>query len=229
MRSFGMIRYLLTPVEAAALFISTGCGTGLLASKEGKGGGTISSIVTAMVQAVLISQGALSLKLAVVISFVTLVLGLLFVPMAEAAIRRAPPEERKRHTGEVVTHDFNQTTIDEVHGQFLAVLPVCWLAHTWVVPRWLVDMGFDPMWLVLLLIAVSCAHFRFFDIAKLPPVKWAEENLDGAYGVMIDDSIAGLQAALLMLVLLVEPRTWFAIVLFGGLVYWWQKRRQRKA
>lgn len=53
------------------------------------------------------------------------------------------------------------------------------------------------IWLVLLLTppaffwqAVAVALFRFFDIVKPPPIRWAGRHLHGGFGVMIDDMLA---------------------------------------
>lgn len=44
--------------------------------------------------------------------------------------------------------------------------------------------------------------FRFFDITKLGPVGWAE-NLPGAWGIMLDDVVAGIFATLLLHLILI--------------------------
>jgi phosphatidylglycerophosphatase A len=40
--------------------------------------------------------------------------------------------------------------------------------------------------------------FRLFDILKPWPVGWADKSLGGATGIMLDDVLAGLWAALLL-------------------------------
>jgi len=40
--------------------------------------------------------------------------------------------------------------------------------------------------------------FRIFDIAKPWPVGWADKRVHGGLGIMLDDIIAGLMAALLL-------------------------------
>lgn len=64
------------------------------------------------------------------------------------------------------------------------------------------------VWLVLLLTpatlawqAVAVALFRFFDIVKPPPVRWADRELKGGLGVMIDDLIAAGYAVLILAIL----------------------------
>ncbi len=42
--------------------------------------------------------------------------------------------------------------------------------------------------------------FRLFDIAKPWPVGWADKNLHGGLGIMLDDILAGLMAALILFV-----------------------------
>ncbi|MBW7862004.1 MAG: phosphatidylglycerophosphatase A [Rhodocyclaceae bacterium] len=66
------------------------------------------------------------------------------------------------------------------------------------------------MWLVLLFTpptllwqAVAVVLFRFFDIVKPQPVRWADEHFKGGFGVMLDDLIAA-GYALLVLALLVH-------------------------
>ena len=62
------------------------------------------------------------------------------------------------------------------------------------------------LWLTLTLapltplgVALAFALFRLFDIAKPWPVRWADKNIDGASGIMLDDVLAGIWAALVLL------------------------------
>lgn len=67
--------------------------------------------------------------------------------------------------------------IDEVAGQMITYL-------------------FVPFsWFNLL---VGFGLFRLFDILKLFPANWAQDNLSSGQGVMGDDIVAGLQAGLLL-------------------------------
>ena len=43
-------------------------------------------------------------------------------------------------------------------------------------------------------IVLGFALFRFFDIVKPWPVSWADKNIQGGIGVMLDDILAGLLA-----------------------------------
>ncbi|WP_068636254.1 phosphatidylglycerophosphatase A family protein [Thauera butanivorans] len=51
--------------------------------------------------------------------------------------------------------------------------------------------------------AVAVALFRFFDIVKPPPVRWADRSFKGGFGVMFDDIIAA-GYTLLVLAILVQ-------------------------
>ncbi|MDL2285336.1 phosphatidylglycerophosphatase A [Desulfovibrio sp. OttesenSCG-928-F07] len=74
--------------------------------------------------------------------------------------------------------DPGSVVIDEVLGQWLAVLPFAALT----------------IWEL----ALAFALFRFFDITKPWPVKASENWLKGGFGIMIDDVFAGLYALLFL-------------------------------
>ncbi|MGQ3073171.1 MAG: phosphatidylglycerophosphatase A family protein [Ferrovibrionaceae bacterium] len=70
--------------------------------------------------------------------------------------------------------DPKEVVIDEVAGQLFALVPA----------------GLDwRLWIIAFIL------FRFFDITKIGPIGWAE-RLPRAFGVMIDDVIAGIVAGL---------------------------------
>ena len=75
---------------------------------------------------------------------------------------------------ELYGHDPSQVTVDELAGQWIALL---FLPHDWFV----ILLGF--------------AAFRLFDILKPEPVDSAQ-RLPGAWGVMVDDVLAGIYANL---------------------------------
>lgn len=82
-------------------------------------------------------------------------------------------------------HDPSEIVIDEVIGQWIALLPViygAWLLEISVLTLW-------PGWIVAFLL------FRAFDITKPWLVGWADKR-DDAFGVMMDDVIAGIFAAI---------------------------------
>jgi len=48
------------------------------------------------------------------------------------------------------------------------------------------------------LYVIGFALFRVFDIFKPWPVNWADRQLPGAFGVMVDDVLAGIYALVIM-------------------------------
>ena len=89
-----------------------------------------------------------------------------------------------RETAGKDNHDPSEIVIDEVVGQWIALLPVLYGAarnDADVLALW-------PGWVAAFVL------FRFFDITKLGPVGWADRR-DDATGVMLDDVIAGVLAA----------------------------------
>lgn len=84
------------------------------------------------------------------------------------------------------THDASEIVVDEIVGQWIALLPLSgglWaMGHAgWLFP-W-------PGWVGAFLM------FRLFDIWKPGPIGWADRR-DDALGVMLDDVIAGVFAAI---------------------------------
>ncbi|WP_179380011.1 phosphatidylglycerophosphatase A family protein [Jannaschia marina] len=82
-------------------------------------------------------------------------------------------------------HDPGEIVIDEVLGQWIALLPIAWGAARAGVPV----TALWPGWVAAFLL------FRLFDIWKPGPVGWMDRRHD-ALGVMLDDAVAGLFAAL---------------------------------
>ena len=94
------------------------------------------------------------------------------------------------------------------------------VAGTWLLHRLSAKHGFgdDPaivldeiagVWLTLallpsdvLVIAAGFLLFRLFDILKPWPVSWADHRVQGGFGVMLDDIIAGALAAIAVHVVL---------------------------
>lgn len=76
-------------------------------------------------------------------------------------------------------HDSGEIVIDEVAGQWLAMIPLAFV-------------GAD---LTLENVAYSFALFRVFDILKPWPISYLDKHVSGGFGVMVDDLVAGLMAA----------------------------------
>ncbi len=83
---------------------------------------------------------------------------------------------------EALGHDDpGAVVIDEVAGQWLALLPCAALG--------------------LVEIALAFLLFRAADILKPWPANWADRNIPGGLGIMADDWIAGLYAAMALTLL----------------------------
>lgn len=81
-------------------------------------------------------------------------------------------------------HDPSEIVIDEVCGQWIALLPLAFGAARQDVSI----LALWPGWIA------AFALFRLFDITKWGPVGWAD-RMHGPTGVMLDDVIAGIFAA----------------------------------
>ena len=68
-------------------------------------------------------------------------------------------------------------------------------AHWWAVGATPRLGGISQWWPALL---VAFVLFRIFDIWKPWPIGWVDQNVMGGLGVMLDDYVAGLLAALLL-------------------------------
>ncbi len=79
--------------------------------------------------------------------------------------------------------------VDEVEGQWIALLPLSFLYH-YVGP----DLSY---WLFALMAAVAFLAFRIFDIWKPWPIWNVDKNVPGGLGIMLDDVIAGIYALII--------------------------------
>jgi phosphatidylglycerophosphatase A len=74
--------------------------------------------------------------------------------------------------------DHRSLVWDEFIGQWIALLPAL------MAPWWVVVVGFGL--------------FRLFDVWKPWPIRWFDRHLKGGLGVMVDDVIAGVFAAVVL-------------------------------
>ena len=93
-------------------------------------------------------------------------------------------------TRDSADHDPSEIVVDELAGQWIALLPISWAA-------WSMGLNILVMWPGWI---AAFVLFRLFDILKPGPVGWADRRGD-ALGVMLDDVIAGVFAAVGVLVL----------------------------
>ncbi|WP_198336693.1 phosphatidylglycerophosphatase A [Psychrobacter celer] len=93
-------------------------------------------------------------------------------------------------------HDNPHIVWDEWAGMWLTLLPMSYMG--------VADSSFwqnisQTSFLIALLIAFIL--FRFFDIIKPPPIGWADKKVAGGLGIMLDDIIAGIMAAIVWIIL----------------------------
>ncbi|TBR40246.1 MULTISPECIES: phosphatidylglycerophosphatase A family protein [Dyella] len=77
--------------------------------------------------------------------------------------------------------DHRSLVWDEFVGLWIALIPAM------LAPWWMVIAGF--------------ALFRLFDVAKPWPISWLDRRLKGGLGVMVDDVVAGVFAAIVLAIL----------------------------
>jgi phosphatidylglycerophosphatase A len=81
--------------------------------------------------------------------------------------------------------DDRRIVIDEFSGQLLTLAPLVILAP-------LVSLR-SPFWVV-----TGFVLFRVLDVWKPGPARWAERNLPGGMGVVMDDAVAGVIGGVLL-------------------------------
>lgn len=171
-------RWYSLPTIACVTVFGVGLLPGKLLNKPGKGGGLMGSLATLPLLWVLRERVDVWAWVTV---FIT-ILGICVVPIGEnEQLRMFGPQ--RRHTGELVTQDFNSTCIDEVLGMQLA----CW-------PMLLTTLSTRGY---LFLLTVGFVLFRIFDVKKPFPIWWVERTTHAHSGisVMIDDAVAGVMAS----------------------------------
>lgn len=87
--------------------------------------------------------------------------------------------------------DHRSIVWDEFVGQWVALAPL--LLPTWM-PSSPVALGGSML--------AGFALFRLFDVWKPWPISWLDRRVKGGLGVMVDDLLAGVFAALLLVLLL---------------------------
>ena len=117
--------------------------------------------------------------------------GWLWLGLAALLLLPAGAWAAARHDRQTGGHDASEIVVDEVAGQWIAMMPVAPITVL------------GTVWWQLLLAFVL---FRLFDIEKPWPVGWIDRQTAGGWGVMADDVAAGLYAGVLTwLVIRLEP------------------------
>ncbi len=89
----------------------------------------------------------------------------------------------QRTSDDMQVHDHGSIVWDEFVGFWITMLVVPVLQ----LPVW--------DWQI---IALGFVLFRFFDMIKPWPISWLDRRVEGGFGIMIDDIIAGFMAAIML-------------------------------
>lgn len=133
--------------------------------------GTAGSLLPIGVAGVMVSLRASPLAITIVMVALAVVFSVVCLAWggaAEAALGRKDP---------------SQVVADEIAGQALALIALPWM---------LAGEQLAWLWNGAILLAAFAA-FRFFDIAKPPPIMQVQAA-EGGWGILVDDLIAGIYA-----------------------------------
>lgn len=123
----------------------------------------------------------------------------------------------RRYMAQHGKHDPKEVVIDELVGQWLTytLIPVLLLLHA-LIPFLLqgtlpavVMEPYIPFRYLWPQIALGFALFRVFDILKPWPICLADRKVKGGFGVMLDDVLAAIPAAILLAFLSPYLLQWF--------------------
>ncbi len=99
---------------------------------------------------------------------------------------------------------------------FLAAIVIAFVVGVYLCGRTSRDLGvhdhggivwdeFVGLWIALILVPdgwgwllLGFVLFRFFDILKPQPIRWADKHVSGGFGIMIDDVLAGIYALMVL-------------------------------
>lgn len=90
----------------------------------------------------------------------------------------------------LAAHDHPGIVWDEIVGFLVAMTPL--------IPDLLGGSSSAPLWFWII---AGFLAFRLFDIVKPPPIRQIDRRVHGGIGIMLDDLIAGLFAAVLLALL----------------------------
>ncbi len=101
---------------------------------------------------------------------------------------------------ELQQKDPSSVIIDEVVGQWIALFPVNACSY-----MSLEAFSYSQMYIMIF----AFLFFRVFDISKLGPIGLCDRKIKGGLGIMVDDVVAGIFAALF-----IYPLQFYANLLF---------------
>jgi len=86
-------------------------------------------------------------------------------------------------------HDDGRIVWDEFAGQSIALLPLIYFN---LLTGW--------HWTSALWVLAAFGLFRLFDVLKPWPISWLDAKVHGGFGIMVDDLVAGVMAAAVLLI-----------------------------
>ena len=89
-------------------------------------------------------------------------------------------------------HDHKAIVWDEFVGYWITMLPLLL-----VYPEIKNGMAIPFVW-----VCIGFLLFRFFDVLKPFPISWLDKKVEGGFGIMIDDIVAGIFAAISLFLLI---------------------------
>lgn len=92
-------------------------------------------------------------------------------------------------------HDDPHIVFDEWVGMWISLLPLFLLGSNLNHSALFTSVGG-------FIIIFAFALFRFFDIVKPFPIKWVDKNVDGGFGILVDDILAGIMAGIVLYLIL---------------------------
>lgn len=152
--------------------------------------GTVGSLVTAIVAYIILLYNFHSFAILAILFLLSMTYGSYETFRYLKATKKSDPKE---------------VIIDEFAGQSLTILIM--LVHSKYNPFFeKISHGNQTISLAIICFT-SFIFFRIFDISKPFPINYFD-NMDNAFGVMMDDVVAGIMAALTIIMLLVIFFTW---------------------
>jgi len=118
---------------------------------------------------------ALLLPWPLIFLLVTLLITLVGIPICGQAAKK------------LGVHDHGGIVWDEIAGQMIACIPL------FILP---------PSLNLISGLGMAFVLFRLFDIAKPWPIRFVDKHVEGGFGIMLDDVLAGFAAAGLMVIFL---------------------------
>ena len=98
---------------------------------------------------------------------------------------------------------------DEWVGMWIALLPYAFLGLMLTPDQdgenfgavFLIMGLFDNPLIGILILLLPFLLFRFFDVVKPFPISWADKKVSGGFGIMLDDILAGVMAAGVLIIM----------------------------